>query len=642
MKNQESLKQGIFNYLDMPNTGALMVTGSWGCGKSYYFENVLFEELRKKGHKPVRVSLFGMTSLEELSKNIVCEFLQYLTDKKWIKSVVKVGANLFNGIKDVPAVGDYIDLKGILSTGKTLYKLIPNHSVICLDDLERAVEKFDINDLLGAINDLVENQHQKVIVIANKEYIDGKQPVANDNKVGKHEIFYEKVIEKTLHFVPCIEDVFATLVDCKNDKFQTFMSQKAVRDSVNPFCSKSKAVRKQKENIRTLKFAVSHFKYLFDCYVQHGEDVGEEYINRQLINQWLFIYAISLESKRNTLSLDNYMGIDTYIPTATFDNIDLGDDKESLDLFDESEKASEVKDINISQTFVRNYYGDKSVEYVFYPQIYRFVLGGIDFDFEELRNYTQTAFERFDYKSNPGQEELGKWMGGYWTMTDAEAKDSLERLQTFVKEGQLTNLMSYYNASVFLFKCRELIGMKEEDLLALFENGLRTFVNKTPHDTRILSLMKVIPVENEEICGKVHNMILTLIKEKQQEQMQHDVEKMKQLFSCDIQKFIRLFIPHEQTTPKYLNTPMLHLLSEEEINNVVDKASPNDIMNLYTLVVFRYNSSLLPNLMKENTFIMRLKKSVQAKQDAPLLSSMIMRDQLLPELDKVEERMSQF
>lgn len=39
---QENLKQGILNYLQMENTGALMVTGPWGCGKSYFFEHILF------------------------------------------------------------------------------------------------------------------------------------------------------------------------------------------------------------------------------------------------------------------------------------------------------------------------------------------------------------------------------------------------------------------------------------------------------------------------------------------------------------------------------------------------------------------------------------------------------------------------
>lgn len=133
---------------------------------------------------------------------------------------MKFGANVLKEVKDIPVIGDYINVKGIWGEGKALYKLIPQKAVVCLDDLERAVEKFDINDLLGVINDLVENQYLKVVVIANKEYINEKQNANNDIK---HEIFYEKVIEKTLHFEPCILDVFKTLVNLNDEKFKTFM-----------------------------------------------------------------------------------------------------------------------------------------------------------------------------------------------------------------------------------------------------------------------------------------------------------------------------------------------------------------------------------------------------------------------------------
>lgn len=85
---QNNLTQGIFNYLEMLNTGALLVTGSWGCGKSYYFENTLFSELREEGYKPVRVSLFGMSSLNDLSKNIVCECARYASDKGWLNNTL--------------------------------------------------------------------------------------------------------------------------------------------------------------------------------------------------------------------------------------------------------------------------------------------------------------------------------------------------------------------------------------------------------------------------------------------------------------------------------------------------------------------------------------------------------------------------
>lgn len=201
-KEQENLIDGILNYLEIESSGALMVTGPWGCGKSYFLEHVLFGKLRKK-YKPIRVSLFGLPSLSELPKYIVCEYAQYLTDDKKWKKILDGIAKVIKVIKSikVPVVSDYIDLKGIFGEGKSLYKLLSKDVVVCLDDLERAIEKYDINDLLGVINELVENQHLKVIVIANKEYIDKRQ-CQYENNVPAHDVFYEKVIEKILHFTP--------------------------------------------------------------------------------------------------------------------------------------------------------------------------------------------------------------------------------------------------------------------------------------------------------------------------------------------------------------------------------------------------------------------------------------------------------
>lgn len=176
-KEQENLVDGILNYLKIDSSGALMVTGPWGCGKSYFFEHFLFEKLRAKNFKPLRVSLFGLSSLNDLSKNIICEYAQYFTDNKILKKIADGGANFIKNVemKKVPLVSDYLDVKGIFGSGKALYKLLSKNVVVCLDDLERAIEKYDINDLLGVINELVENQHLKVIVIANKEYIDKQQ-----------------------------------------------------------------------------------------------------------------------------------------------------------------------------------------------------------------------------------------------------------------------------------------------------------------------------------------------------------------------------------------------------------------------------------------------------------------------------------
>ena len=55
-------------YCEEPQpVGALMLTGEWGCGKTYLLKNVLSDKLNGN-YVLLRVSLFGLESIEEVKK----------------------------------------------------------------------------------------------------------------------------------------------------------------------------------------------------------------------------------------------------------------------------------------------------------------------------------------------------------------------------------------------------------------------------------------------------------------------------------------------------------------------------------------------------------------------------------------------
>ena len=61
---------GIRNYLSMESSGALMVSGEWGCGKTYHIEKVVMPALQQEGWNPVKISLFGIESVNEIPLRI--------------------------------------------------------------------------------------------------------------------------------------------------------------------------------------------------------------------------------------------------------------------------------------------------------------------------------------------------------------------------------------------------------------------------------------------------------------------------------------------------------------------------------------------------------------------------------------------
>lgn len=56
------------------HSGALLLTGGWGCGKTYFIEHVLREEL-EENYILIRISLFGIDSVNTLNS---------LIKNKWI------------------------------------------------------------------------------------------------------------------------------------------------------------------------------------------------------------------------------------------------------------------------------------------------------------------------------------------------------------------------------------------------------------------------------------------------------------------------------------------------------------------------------------------------------------------------------
>ena len=75
----EELIECICDYVKKPYTDyAVMINGEWGSGKTYFWNNKLRSRLESlkvngKNYKTIYMSLYGINSLEEISKKIFIE-----------------------------------------------------------------------------------------------------------------------------------------------------------------------------------------------------------------------------------------------------------------------------------------------------------------------------------------------------------------------------------------------------------------------------------------------------------------------------------------------------------------------------------------------------------------------------------------
>ncbi|GFH42539.1 hypothetical protein Hs30E_10900 [Lactococcus hodotermopsidis] len=210
-------------YIAEPTSGSLLIDGEWGIGKTYFINDFVKEfEKEQNNFKIIKISLFGITSIEELSNKINTSLLTK------IGKVVDTGKNLLGELFESKLGIDIsiIDFGSLLSaTNKDKNKTYK--CILIFDDLERC--SIDIKEILGYINNLNENYEQKVVVIANVAELKDRE--------ANFRTYKEKVFSFIFNFEPDFENSalnilktkfsgFSVLQGHQDDIVATFQSKK--------------------------------------------------------------------------------------------------------------------------------------------------------------------------------------------------------------------------------------------------------------------------------------------------------------------------------------------------------------------------------------------------------------------------------
>lgn len=285
-----TLDELIYYCNETEPVGALMLTGEWGCGKTYLLEHQLREMLAYT-HILVRISLFGISSMDALNE---------MVKKRWLSEcgptiskiqdndkVVKAGRTLFGAtaqfipvlkeIKDaILSVNpyDYIPIKPVIEQKGTNKRV-----VLIFDDLERT--RLETVDVLGCINEYCENLHFNTIIVANEDRIvqEKKGSKGHDLLNEKDSISYkeikEKIVCRTIAFSPDFKEIVRSIVNSKlgiSDEYSAFL-----RKNVDMITTVFEANEGDEEklvtgegkkhtkphNIRSLKCALQDFNRVF-------------------------------------------------------------------------------------------------------------------------------------------------------------------------------------------------------------------------------------------------------------------------------------------------------------------------------------------------------------------------------------------
>lgn len=213
----KNINQHIENYLDY-YTGlkiapefAVLLRGDWGSGKTWFIEYYL---KRKPDLKHLYVSLNGISSFQEIEDSFFQQLHPVLASKgmklagKILKGIVKasIKVDLDN---DDKSDGNLLVQAPDINLPEYLKNL--DDKTLIFDDLERCAISIPV--ILGYINQFVEINGLKVIILGNENEIIRREEEDEDEESQKYRLIKEKIIGKSFNINSVLNQALHSFVE---------------------------------------------------------------------------------------------------------------------------------------------------------------------------------------------------------------------------------------------------------------------------------------------------------------------------------------------------------------------------------------------------------------------------------------------
>ena len=224
--NQNDLIDAIKHYIKTPKCyySAVLINAPWGAGKTYFVKKVLYdevkEELRNVNKHMVYISLNGINSIDLLCSRFNLAKLKLASKPKSDNNIADDSLNVISAFSDLLSEKNQKKINAALKiTGsmvKISKKLVMSFKgeeiIFVLDDLERST--IPIEELLGCISDIAEQEECKFILISNEEKI---------KDLDKYHEIKEKVIGHTYLFKQDVQSVINS--EFKDEELEEYKSK---------------------------------------------------------------------------------------------------------------------------------------------------------------------------------------------------------------------------------------------------------------------------------------------------------------------------------------------------------------------------------------------------------------------------------
>lgn len=498
---------------------AILLDGAWGSGKTFFIKEKVIKKLNEKYEKakddknenikekkPIYISLYGLNSIADIKSQLLLSTIRSEKIKKFIP-IINVGTSI---IDELIKANLHVSKasKKIKNLFNTFYKL--DNTIIFFDDLERC--SININLVLGYINQLVEHNHLKIVLIADEnkmgklnyednkelkyltvlnEHIDFQQTEKKDimgnpqtnsatftiedienrsKMLFRENTFYneikEKLIGQTISFRPNINNIYDIMA-------YKIISDTKVKDIV--IAKKELLINIIYENnhwnLRTLQFIFQTFETLAKTSM---EEVNlKEFKNQYLTNLFEYCILKSIQIKNGQKSYN-------WKENQEFGDIYLGDEK--------------------GKYIYNNYvYGFKFVDdYLIYSYIDKATIR------TTINNYIYVKTLEIENPNDP-LYKLKK----YWLIPEQELENIVDEIIENIRENKY--VLNLYSKIVFDFACIFDMGICEDKInnaIKLLEKNIeKECVQGTFEEERLYTNSENISQKYKEFMKNIRILV---------------------------------------------------------------------------------------------------------------------------------------
>ena len=286
---------------------AVMITGKWGCGKTYFIKNIKDQWCSSNKNvsensidlKPIYVSLNGLSSINSVIRKVKTVLYPILYSKgatvakTVILSALRIASKSFLDLDKDGAgedMNNLLDAEGIIEVFKSDSDTLEGNRVMILDDVERC--NIPLDELFGFINSIVEHSNSKVILICDEEKLD--QVANKEGLATEYKNFKEKLVGQTFALKVNYADIAGQFIDKLSNSIINNN-----RDLIIDLFIASK-----RENLRLIRHCLIDIKRFFE---QLPENIKENSNYDQFVkNIVAYVVIASIETRFGNAGIEYF------------------------------------------------------------------------------------------------------------------------------------------------------------------------------------------------------------------------------------------------------------------------------------------------------------------------------------------------